>query len=435
MNKTPLWVAFMMVSLLFPFESADAVVRSITFPVAGTFSFRDDFAEPRGDGSRTHLGIDIIADKMTPVVATVDGVVTYVAIPQASWGYSITISDSEGYSYRYLHLNNDTPGTDDGQGGEAHAYASGIARRVTVSKGQVIGWVGDSGNAETTVSHLHFEIRGPDRVNINPYETLFAAAGGTGSGTFVEPVTSGSMGSIDVEEQFIPTRLLKEGDVDREVLTLHNDLKTLGYFSGTPTEVYDSVTREAIRRFQVERKLFATGIADAETRKAIEAAVKAAPVTSTPTTTSSTLKEGAGGASVRALQEKLKTLGFFSGEVTGYFGPITRAAVIAFQRSLGLEPVGYVGPKTRAALDAVAVSQTAPSSTSVSLTHYLEIGARGDEVRALQTVLKRAGVFTEEVTGYFGTLTRAAVIAFQSAHDIEPLGVVGPKTRAVLNTL
>ncbi|MEN9390272.1 MAG: hypothetical protein RLZZ283_372, partial [Candidatus Parcubacteria bacterium] len=147
MHKTFLWGGFMMVGLLFPIGHADALVRSIAFPVAGTFSFRNDFSEPRDGDAREHLGIDIIADKMTPVVAVVDGTITYIASPQASWGYSITITDAEGYAYRYLHLNNDTPGTDDGQGGEAHAYAPGLARRVAVTKGQLIGWVGDSGNA------------------------------------------------------------------------------------------------------------------------------------------------------------------------------------------------------------------------------------------------------------------------------------------------
>jgi peptidoglycan hydrolase-like protein with peptidoglycan-binding domain len=250
-------------------------------------------------------------------------------------------------------------------------------------------------------------------------------------------VVIGTTGSIE-EEQFVPTRLLKEGDIDREVLTLHNDLKRLGYFSGTPTETYDSVTREAVRAFQVSKKITSTGIADAETRKAIEAAVKVVPAAAT-TTSSNALGEGASGAQVRELQQKLKDRGFFSGGVTGYFGAITRAAVIAFQKSLGLEPVGFVGPKTRAALDASVVSApvvpAAQTTTTGVLTKYLELGSRGDEVRVLQNLLKQAGFFTEEVTGYFGQITRTAVIAFQTAHAIEPLGVVGPRTRTALNAI
>ncbi|MBY0317022.1 MAG: M23 family metallopeptidase, partial [Bdellovibrionales bacterium] len=99
--------------LFFPFASVQAETRSILFPVDSEYSFRNDFREPRDGGAREHLGIDIISDKMTPLVAVVDGTITFIAIPQASWGYAITLEDAEGYSYRYLHINNDTPGTDD----------------------------------------------------------------------------------------------------------------------------------------------------------------------------------------------------------------------------------------------------------------------------------------------------------------------------------
>jgi peptidoglycan hydrolase-like protein with peptidoglycan-binding domain len=57
----------------------------------------------------------------------------------------------------------------------------------------------------------------------------------------------------------------------------------------------------------------------------------------------------------------------------------------------------------------------------------------GEEVRQLQLVLKSGGYFNPEPTGYFGSLTKAALIAFQSANGIEPAGVVGPKTRILLN--
>lgn len=414
--------------------SVFAEVRAITFPVAGTYSFRNDFHEPRDGGAREHLGIDIIAAKMTPVVAVTDGVITFIAIPQASWGYSITLRDSDGYSYRYLHLNNDTPGTDDGAGGESHAYAAGLHRGSTVTKGQIIGWVGDSGNAEATVSHLHFEIRAPDRTTINPYDTLFAAAGGTGSGTFTAPVVIGDEGSFEAEEQFVPVRLLQEGMIDREISTLHQELKTLGFYSGAITDTYTAVTREAVRQFQVAQKLPATGIADAGTRKAIATAIKTAPILPVPTPApTSGLALGAEGQAVRDLQTTLKSLGYFTADVTGYFGPITRSAVIAFQIAKGIDPIGSVGPLTRAAL-ASAGGATTPS-TSSELTSDLKLGSRGDEVTKLQTLLKDAGFFHYTPSGYFGTLTQAAVIEFQKAKGIEQTGTVGPKTREALNLL
>ncbi|MFH1712358.1 MAG: M23 family metallopeptidase, partial [Patescibacteria group bacterium] len=67
-----------------------------------------------------------------------------------------------------------TPGTDDGNGGVENAYASGVRQGVRVNRGQLIGWVGDSGNAESIGSHLHFEIYNGGTA-INPYESLLAA--------------------------------------------------------------------------------------------------------------------------------------------------------------------------------------------------------------------------------------------------------------------
>ncbi|MDP2705531.1 MAG: peptidoglycan-binding protein [Patescibacteria group bacterium] len=413
-----------------------AGARTIVFPVNGKYNFRDDFSEPRDGGTRTHLGIDIIADKMTPVVAATDGVITFIAIPQASWGYSISIRDSEGFSYRYLHLNNDTPGTDDGQGGEANAYAPGLKRRTTVTKGQLIGWVGDSGNAEATISHLHFEIWDPSRTAINPYESLLAASGGkTSSGQSGGSVIMHSNeGGLEEEEQVLITRSLQEGMIDPDILTLHEQLKALGYYAGAIAETYNSVTREAVRQFQNENKLPPTGIADVLTRKAVAASFRLLPTLPVSNTTSATseLSQGSEGEAVRVLQQKLKELGFFSAGVTGYFGPITHASVVAFQNAKGIDPIGIVGPRTRAALDAASSPVAGPFFV---FTKFLEQGMRGNDVQELQLLLKREGYFNDEPTGYFGAITRASVIAFQNANDIEPLGIVGPKTRAALNTL
>jgi len=171
-------VLIIFISILFsslPAETSaqSSQVRDIVFPILSdgtSFSYRDDFGEPRS--GHTHEGVDIIAAKMTPLIAVVDGEVRSINYPEASWGYAVILSDSEGYRYWYLHINNDTPGTDNGAGGELNAYAPYIERRFDVKKGQIIGWMGDSGNAETTASHLHFEIHTPDGSIINPYESL-----------------------------------------------------------------------------------------------------------------------------------------------------------------------------------------------------------------------------------------------------------------------
>ncbi len=149
-----------------------STVRSITFPVLGGAPYQDDFGDPRS-GGRTHEGIDIMGKKMQPLVAAVKGTVSFITSTEASWGYSLAIRDADGYEYDYLHINNDTPGTDDGNGGYNNAFAPGIKLGSKVLAGQTIAFLGDSGNAETTGAHLHFEIRvGSTNEAINPYQSL-----------------------------------------------------------------------------------------------------------------------------------------------------------------------------------------------------------------------------------------------------------------------
>ena len=146
---------------------------SIIFPVQGGATFSDDFGDARS--GHLHEGNDLIAPKMTPILAARGGRVVFAPMTEPSYGYMITVSGDDGYTYNYLHINNDTPGTDDGVGGPQYAYAPGIKEGVQVTQGQHIAWVGDSGNAENTVSHLHFEIRMPDGTAIDPYPYLNAA--------------------------------------------------------------------------------------------------------------------------------------------------------------------------------------------------------------------------------------------------------------------
>ncbi len=151
--------------------------------------------------------------------------------------------------------------------------------------------------------------------------------------------------------------------------------------------------------------------------------------TLSPVTLTRTLTIGSRGDDVRFLQERLKTDGFFAGDVTGYFGHITQVAVIAFQRLRNLEPVGWVGSRTRRILNSEGIAVS-----SVTLTRTLTIGSRGDDVRFLQERLKTDGFFAGDVTGYFGHITQVAVIAFQRLRNLEPVGWVGSRTRRILNS-
>ena len=138
-------------------------VVDLTFPVRGDVRYSDDYDQPRS-GGRTHQGTDLVAEKLQTVHAVLPGVVTVatgIDSPMPSYGYYLKIRHDNGLDSAYVHLNNDTPGTDDDQGGAAWAYAPGIRRGVRVERGQFIGYVGDSGNAEGTVPHLHFELMNP----------------------------------------------------------------------------------------------------------------------------------------------------------------------------------------------------------------------------------------------------------------------------------
>ena len=159
---------------------------NITFPVRGRTSYGDWYWAARS-GGRVHQSTDIMAKKMQRVYAVKNGTIcwiTGVTEKAPSYGMMISLCASDGRTYNYLHLNNDTPGTDDGKSLLRYAYAPKVRLGVTVKRGQLLGWVGDSGNAETTAPHLHFEIREPrlrdprlgkpglDPTKMDPYRSL-----------------------------------------------------------------------------------------------------------------------------------------------------------------------------------------------------------------------------------------------------------------------
>lgn len=89
-----------------------------------------------------------------------------------------------------------------GLGGPVYAYAPTIRRGARVSAGQLIGWVGDSGNAENVGSHLHFEIHLPSGEAINSYESLLAAAH---PGTFDPAAAKLSAQTINEDKNLVIT--------------------------------------------------------------------------------------------------------------------------------------------------------------------------------------------------------------------------------------
>lgn len=140
---------------------------------------------------------------------------------------------------------------------------------------------------------------------------------------------------------------------------------------------------------------------------------------------------------VSTLQSFLKSLGYFSESVTGYFGKITESAVKQYQAASAINPVsGIVGVITRSTISTTSATTTATSTTRL-YTRDLTVGSEGADVKRLQTELVTRGFLaTSTLTsfGYFGASTKAALASFQASVGISPAdGYFGSATRAFFN--
>jgi len=132
----------------------------------------------------------------------------------------------------------------------------------------------------------------------------------------------------------------------------------------------------------------------------------------------------AGSAGVAALQTALEARDLYAGYVDGVRGPLTRGAVVEFQRRHGLGVDGIAGPQTRRALG----WRGRPRLGSRPMGR----GDRGWDVAALQYLLQRAGHGPGMADGRFGPLTGAAVLRAQRAAGVAVDGIAGPVTVASL---
>ncbi|MCB0881846.1 MAG: M23 family metallopeptidase [Thermoleophilia bacterium] len=134
-------------------------VRGNVFPVQGAYTYSSDYGAPRA-GTGWHHGNDVFAPVSTPVVAVADGVLSKVGWNNLG-GNRLWLTDAGGTSYYYAHLS---------------AYSTSAADGAIVRAGDVIGYVGNTGQASTTPPHLHFEIHpgGVPAPSINPYPFLQA---------------------------------------------------------------------------------------------------------------------------------------------------------------------------------------------------------------------------------------------------------------------
>src|SRR3954468_3657225 len=121
------------------------------FPIAGKHNFSDTYGAPRAD-TITHVGVDIFADFGTPIVAVADGRLYRVGTLKIS-GNRLWLRDKNGNRYFYCHLSD---------------FAAAAYNGADVKAGEIIGFVGSTGDAEQTPPHLHFEVHMPDGAVVNP---------------------------------------------------------------------------------------------------------------------------------------------------------------------------------------------------------------------------------------------------------------------------
>ncbi|HYQ23816.1 M23 family metallopeptidase [Stenotrophomonas sp.] len=150
-----------------PPSSPTDAPTGLLLPVQGiqASQLRDTFTDARSEG-RVHDAIDIMADAGTPVLAVADGTVEKLFDSERGGLTIYQFEPSGRWCYYYAHLQR---------------YADGLAEKQVIKRGEVIGYVGSTGNASADAPHLHFEVHvlGPEKQwwkgeSINPYP-LFVA--------------------------------------------------------------------------------------------------------------------------------------------------------------------------------------------------------------------------------------------------------------------
>jgi hypothetical protein len=290
-------------------STADA---SIFMPVLFGVSVKDltpNFGEMRSTG-RPHAGEDIMAIKGTPIVSPTAAVVLRVTTDlTSSEGNAVYTANPGGETFVYYHLSK---------------IGEGVVPGLVLAQGSLVGYVGDTGSAKGT-PHLHLEIRDSAGVATNPFTRLTI--------------------------EFTPTQKISFLTI---ILTQTSDPVSLSQF--------------LVTNF---RSTFTTDIQDGITLPSLItnalATVPAAPATAS-NIPDGDLMIGSSGPAVTSLQQFLSTsTTFYQGEINGYFGPITEAALMEYQTSKGIIPAdGYYGPATRAVVEAAIASVSAQTNNTAN---------------------------------------------------------------------
>jgi murein DD-endopeptidase MepM/ murein hydrolase activator NlpD len=138
---------------------SEIVIHGFVFPVGDPHAFGDSFGAPRMMGTgfeHAHQGTDIMAPSGTPLMACERGIITEMG-SDVLGGTKLWLKGESGTYYYYAHLS---------------AFADGLTVGAVVEAGDVVGRVGDTGNAKGGAPHLHFEIHPDGGTAVNPYPLL-----------------------------------------------------------------------------------------------------------------------------------------------------------------------------------------------------------------------------------------------------------------------
>lgn len=193
--------------------------------------------------------------------------------------------------------------------------------------------------------------------------------------------------SQDATQPSLNKQLLKRGNRGSAVRSLQQKLKQVGAFNGPITGFFGPQTEAAVRQFQRSQGLPVDGIAGPRTLNVLNAA----------TTSFQPFSQGAKGERVREMQFRLLLLGHLNGSVTSNFDNTTKQALMAFQRSRGINPDGVVNRSTWTSLqNAISAAQ----------------------IQTMQRRLQEAEFYTGAVDGRLSASTQRAVQAAQGVYGV-----------------
>ena len=131
------------------------------------------------------------------------------------------------------------------------------------------------------------------------------------------------------------------------------------------------------------------------------------------------LKYGDNGDDVKELQTRLKELKYYTGNLSGRYREGTRDAIKTFQTDFGLEVTGIADAETQSVL----------YSTQYRPLRY---GAKGDDVKALQTRLMELGYYKAKISGNYLEVTQSSIVTFQKINGLNMTGIADPDTQELL---